>query len=885
MGGLQSGGGTSAVAASAHAGCARFRLTDPFLTNKTRRALAKHIGAPDTGVGIPEARWMRAVTFESLIRSDGFVSELLTKTIGQLGLPRPEGVRRRDCGDRIDPTASEVALAHEIAVEKQASTMLTGLAVPFPGLEHVPKATPVKPDFAVISPASDSSEGPASWLVMGDAKDYERVRSRIDDQRILKGFLQVALGAESIEGWSHLPAGMGVHRYGALAVPRNAFLQPEAIVEQLDDHRREVRSRAEERLRAREELGEDRPTEEELHEYVAHIEATFDPDSCVSCNLFSYCRQELRTSKDAAAVLTEIGVAPSERPLVFGLVDGSGEAAAEAPTALVELVKATTSGLASPTGRLRQDPCGLPGAIDVVLVKSDAGALGVHGIAVRSAAQWEWAVYDDPLSSETRRGVMSILGEAVQEMLDEGRWPIHMVVPDRPTADLLATIADSLAGVELSRLRWERDLEKSRPALTFDGEKATIPLALSPDQRLAVSFLLEEDRARALSLRSPIVILRDVLDSYYFVGGPAGDAGRLDYLVEWVNASQPLDHRALSDDIADRTGTPGARLSNQLSDQIHAESRSDGSKYEALVGEALDYRIEVVESALGILDGITPSRLREVHEILESDAQEVWARRVALHASDLVRFSRTSQVWRNDQVGIIEGNRRCDEQLAVLGDFSRAIECAEDPANGDVASAEVIGVDPYRLSVRSRQIGAGSIVVAVHANGRALVESDEVTLKSQKGSFKFGGLALGMLTETDEEHEFDWQPKVDPGFEVGDQVTLAGALWFRDPPLNSGHEISVARPSLDTQSAPKETCEPDSYELDPVAHRWCCRPHEAAEAEWSDALAGRRDRGELNPDTWPPLVDEERFDIGDPVPEAEVSESQPPETLSMDDLD
>jgi hypothetical protein len=40
MGGLQSGGGTSAVAASAHAGCERFRLTDPFITRKTRKALA-----------------------------------------------------------------------------------------------------------------------------------------------------------------------------------------------------------------------------------------------------------------------------------------------------------------------------------------------------------------------------------------------------------------------------------------------------------------------------------------------------------------------------------------------------------------------------------------------------------------------------------------------------------------------------------------------------------------------------------------------------------------------------------------------------------------------------------------------------------------------------
>src|SRR5690349_6529390 len=112
MGGLQSGGGTSAVAASAHAGCERFRMTDPFLTRKTRKALATHIGAPDVSAGIPEARWMRAMTFESLVHSENFVSELLTKTIGQLGLPRPDKVARSGCGNSVSATAKALADAH-----------------------------------------------------------------------------------------------------------------------------------------------------------------------------------------------------------------------------------------------------------------------------------------------------------------------------------------------------------------------------------------------------------------------------------------------------------------------------------------------------------------------------------------------------------------------------------------------------------------------------------------------------------------------------------------------------------------------------------------------------------------------------------------------------
>lgn len=78
---------------------------------------------------------------------------------------------------------------------------------------------------AIVAPRTADSDGGVgkpigSWLIMGDAKDYERVRSPIDDQRMLKGFLQVALGAESAAAWSALPSGMVVHESGALAVPR-----------------------------------------------------------------------------------------------------------------------------------------------------------------------------------------------------------------------------------------------------------------------------------------------------------------------------------------------------------------------------------------------------------------------------------------------------------------------------------------------------------------------------------------------------------------------------------------------------------------------------------------------------------------------------------------
>ena len=244
------GGGSSAVAASSLAACARFRGTDPIITGFSRRALAREVGFHDEFGGIPAARWMRAMTFERLVRDERFASEVATTSVGRLDLARPTAVVIANAHVNVDRTASLLESAHERALKDGAATMLYGLAVPFVGFEDE-RATDVKPDFAVVAPQrADGDDRPdRSWLIVGDAKDYERVRSRIDDTRLLKGFLQVALGAESAEHWSRLPEGMDVHDQGVLAVPRNSFLQPEALVEHLDDHRVEVRMRVEERRR------------------------------------------------------------------------------------------------------------------------------------------------------------------------------------------------------------------------------------------------------------------------------------------------------------------------------------------------------------------------------------------------------------------------------------------------------------------------------------------------------------------------------------------------------------------------------------------------------------------------------------------------------------
>jgi len=127
---------------------------------------------------------MRAMTFERLIRNERFVSQLLTTAVGRLGLARPTAVRRVDGHVSPAKTATAIGQAHLKAVHEDIATMITGMAVPFVGMEAQPGATPVKPDFCIVAPRHDDPKSEkrkvlGSWLIMGDAKDYERVRSRI----------------------------------------------------------------------------------------------------------------------------------------------------------------------------------------------------------------------------------------------------------------------------------------------------------------------------------------------------------------------------------------------------------------------------------------------------------------------------------------------------------------------------------------------------------------------------------------------------------------------------------------------------------------------------------------------------------------------------------
>jgi hypothetical protein len=166
-----------------------------------------------------------------------------------------------------------------------------------------------------------------------------------------------------------------------------------------------------------------------------------------------------------------------------------------------------------------------------------------------------------------------------------------------------------------------------------------------------------------------------------------------------------------------------------------------------------------------------------------------------------------------------------------------------------------------------------------------VAELPSVALTVQAGSFKLGQMPIGRLTDDGEERGLRWEPAVDPGLSVGDLVVLADMDWFGGG-YKSGHELAVKRPGLDGLAAPKATCTPTSYETDPEGHQWCCRPHSAAEAQWSDEIAERRAKGELNPQVWPPVVDQERFDLDESTDITPTLDPGPvPDGLTLDDIE
>ncbi len=896
---LALGGGTGAVAASAHAGCERFRGTDPMVTKQPRSEIAKAVGIPDIAAGIPQARWIRARTFENLIRNEAFASEIATKSVGFVDLPRPKSVAIVNAAEDVAATLIVLQKAVKDAIGSSIATLIHAPAVPYPGFDAL-EATAVHPDFVIVT---TSESGDSAVLIVGDAKDYERIRARIDDQRYLKGFLQVAFGAEAFARWVDLPADLTIAGRGVLAVPRNTFLQPTVVSEDLTDHRREVAFRLAERVEEAANL----VWTGDAKTFVDHLTATFEPFSCTSCPLYGYCRDQLRSSSDPLDFLAELGIPKNQRAALVPLVDGTGDVSADVPKSLVSRVHATISGVAIPTGQKRLDPVGLSGTVNVVLVKADSSSMATYGIGVQSTPDrpWEFSIFEQPQAEPTRRAVLFAIGRAIGEAMqsntaragENGPDPVHVVVPDLATADLLATMADSLAGVEISRLRWEHDESVGRQALTFDGNPATIPTPLKPEERLAVSFLLEEDRARAFSTRSAVVDIRTALSRLIIPGGPEVNFGLLDYLVGWAESSteSPVDARKFADDREQSGETPGAKLSKSMSDALStALTGSDGKqsipRFRELAMEALEYRAETFNRAVGVLQNFPVSNLRDAHRRIEADAQVVWRRRMELQAYDLIRFSATPEYWRNTLVAVVERDATCATQLKVLADPTYAEERARNASVRELAVATVVSTDPLTIEVASRRLTAGSKAVLLHVNGVPEVEKPAITFTHFTGNVRVNGLATGPLVgEVDPENPrvLRWDPVVDVALTPGDTLVLAESEWFGE--INKMKSIKVERPSLDKNMAPGPDCSEESWLNNPDIHQYCCQPHVAREAGIADFLAQKRNDGELNPQVWPPIQDTDSFDVtahGEMTAEEVAVENLPvPEALTMDDLD
>ena len=200
----------------------------------------------------------------------------------------------------------------------------------------------------------------------------------------------------------------------------------------------------------------------------------------------------------------------------------------------------------------------------------------------------------------------------------------------------------------------------------------------------------------------------------------------------------------------------------------------------------------------------------------------------------------------------------------------------------------IVGGGPAGMAAASTASNAGLSTVLI--DERPAVESATTTLKVQKGSFKFGGLSLGGLLadeQTDRDGSLAWYPAIIPPLAVGDELVVADLEWFTT--FKAGDQLAIERPEVDAVSAPTKLCDEHTYADDPDRHKYCCRPHEIVEADTADWLAERRARGELNPETWPPVVDEDQFDVparGSRTAEDDDADiGHPDQDLTIDDLD
>ena len=393
-----------------------------------------------------------------------------------------------------------------------------------------------------------------------------------------------------------------------------------------------------------------------------------------------------------------------------------------------------------------------------------------------------------------------------------------------------------------------------------------------------------------MRLRNPIVDLRRVLARTSSPAARAPTAAASTTSCAGPRRSGPLDHRAVSDAIAAPPHTPGARLSNTQSDAIHAALRGprrDPAAYRRLVDDALDYKIDVLERAVAVLDrrrGLGAARRAPRARSRRAGGVGSAARAPGL---DLVRFSRTYRPWRNAQVEMLDADGGCDAQLRALADPRSPTISRRTPARARSPSRPSRPPTPLRLEVASRRIVDGMTVVALHINQRGARRAPADDAADPEDQLQVRAAAARPRSTTTADGT-SLGPAGQPAADGRRSADRRGRHVVR-PPVHVGPR---------DRRQPPEPRQPGGAEADLHAHRptrnrrtstsWCCRPHTVAEAEWSDELAERRARGELNPEAWPPLVDEDRFDVlADDAaePDAGRRTTPVPADLTLDDLD
>ena len=644
-------------------------------------------------------------------------------------------------------------------------------------------------------PRTEAGAVVGSWLVMGDAKDYERVRSRIDDGRMLKGFLQVALGAESAAAWSRLPDGMEVHR---LRCPRGPAQRLPAARGRRGGSRRPpprgpCPGRRSGSLPAVSPCSWT-PQMTICGEHVRHLDAVFDPGSCaVLLAVPLLPRSSCDAPATRAAVLVEIGIRPPDRPALLGLVDGTGTA----PPAVDRCVPGRARRgdgdrpARSARGRRRVDPVGLPGTIHVVVVKSDAAALGVHGIAVQrldgsGTEPWERRIFRahqrhrDPARGHGAARARDS-GGARRRAMGPCTWSCRT----RPTADLLVSMADSLAGVELSRLRWQRDLDEGREILTFDGEPATMPEPLSEDARTAVSSPARG--GPGASLQAAPAGRRPARRARHARRRRRARRPTPAAWTTWSPGPRPASRwttASVSDAIADAPAHPRrAAVQHRLGRGPRGRAARPGRSGRTTSGWSP--RPWSTASTCSPRGGrrarpLAGLALRDAYRALERTRR--W--------SGGVGWRWRPPTWSASPAPTATGatpRSTCSTPTEAAATSSlprrRAGRHATEPptrASASWPSAVVVGVAPLRLEVRSRRLGDGSRIVAPpHAGGAVGRAARRSTLKVQATSFKLGQMPIGRLTaDGDGAAGSSGSPACTPALAVGDEVVVADADWF-----------------------------------------------------------------------------------------------------------